>query len=152
MRILHLGQDLRFADDLRFQRGGDCEGIAQGFRPAQMVQLGRHLRDRQGRRFGDQRRKLRRLRAGVLDGGPDLAAVAGGQHSGLFQADLAATRHHAQLIGLAALEPVAQQVGSDLVTRPHDKEYLRPYPKRVTCRVRAHPPDCPARSRSVHRS
>jgi hypothetical protein len=96
-----------------------------------VVKLGRDLHNRQRRRLGNQRGKLRTERSGIIDRGPDLAAIAGGENGGLGQPGLAAAAEQAKLIDFGALQTIAQQVRRPFVIRAHDQECLRAYPKRL---------------------
>ena len=86
--LLHLADDLRFAEDHGVQTRGDAEGVAGGLFLLKGVDVGLEFRERHAllvRNVGEHR-AARGL--GILHGAVELRAVAGGEHGGFADAAL----------------------------------------------------------------
>ncbi len=132
--LLHLGEDLRLADHHAVQAGGDRKQVLRRLVARPQTEV---LDDRRRLQFvepGEKGGQLRSARAlGVLAGGVEFHAVAGGKQHGLHPGKLLAVSAQGPpgLVGVEG-EPFAERDRRVVVAAPNNLEVHGPTPP---CRV-----------------
>ena len=124
VRLFHLTENLRLADDQRIEAGGDPEEMSRGVEVGDVVDVRRDRRTIDAVELADEAHQIRARRRHIVAGDVQLGAIAGRQHDRL--ARRAARGERRQRAGEPVhvkIDPLAQLDRRGLVTDSHQCIY-----------------------------